>query len=442
MYNKTYTYILCLIAVSILSLSAVLAFEQASGQCISMRIAIICSSFFPVIDGVTIAVLNRLKQLSILGHQTIVFCPDYGPIKHIYPNYQTYTGEILPDVTIVNLPSTQSLALDFERDVTINSYKIMLIELEQFQPDIIHVDEAERLGVCWLKLPGVKYARQHSIPCIAWFHTNYLEYLDDYLRLPFGSNELIKKILGRIFAKIYNAYDHTLVSSSITQQKLAKLGVNNTLYADLLGYDIDLFQKSRDEKWLTRLAQKYKLSQLDNKIKLLFLGRLTPDKGWKFTLSSLAKLSPHVIEQIVIIVAGDGNLRSEIEQSLQELTPFTCLIGRVPPEDIPRLLMNSDIFVTNSEKETRGLTLIEAAAAGIPAIAPRAGGVIETIQDRETGFLYESQNQADFIEKLSFLITDADLRLTMGAKAKKVAQRWTWQKTVNNLLEIWQNKLV
>lgn len=403
-----------------------------------MRIAIICSSFFPVIDGVTIAVLNRLKQLSILGHQTIVFCPDYEPIKHIYPSYQEYTGEIFPGVKIVNLASTKSLALEFERDVNAKSYQTMIGELDRFQPNIIHVDEAERLGICWLKVPGVKYARQHNIPCVAWFHTNYLEYIDDYINLPLGSNKIIRKILGWIFAKIYNAYDHTLVSSSITEQKLVKLGIKNTLCAELLGYDAELFQPFSGEQWLT---QKYQLPNLENKIKLLFLGRLTPDKGWKFTLSSLLQLAPYIINHIAIIVAGDGTMKSEIEHSLRDLTSDVYLLGRVPPEDIPKLLMSSDIFVTNSEKETRGLTLIEAAAAGIPAIAPRSGGVMDTVQDGTSGFLYEAQNQADFNEKLSLLIADVNLRQIMGTEAKKIAQRWTWQTTVSNLLEIWLNQI-
>jgi glycogen synthase len=61
-----------------------------------MKIAIITSSFYPVIDGVTVAVYNRVKQLSTLGHQVIIFCPDYSVIKHIYPHWQDYTGEILP----------------------------------------------------------------------------------------------------------------------------------------------------------------------------------------------------------------------------------------------------------------------------------------------------------------------------------------------------------
>lgn len=404
-----------------------------------MKIAIICSSFFPVIDGVTIAVYQRLEQLSRLGHQVIVFCPDYSPIKSIYPNYQAYIGSVFPNIEVINLPSSKSIALDFERDVTIKSYKIVTEELEKFQPDIIHVDEAERLGVCFLKLPGVKYAKQHNIPCVAWFHTNYIDYFDDYFNLPLGLNKLIKKILSIIFAKIYNAYDLTLVSSSITAQRIKQIGIKNISCAELLGCDISQFNTVK--KRVSFYQEQYNLPNLENKTKLIFIGRLTPDKGWNFTLKSLAKLPPEILNKITIIIAGDGALKAEIKQTLQQLTPNTYLLGRITPQTVPALLTHGDIYITNSEKETRGLTIIEAAAAGIPAIAPRAGGVMDTIQDGETGFLYQPQSQADFLDKLSLLIDDSNLRQSMGAKAKIIAQQYSWQQTVNNLMEIWLQEI-
>ena len=403
-----------------------------------MKIAIICSSFFPVIDGVTIAVFNRLEQLSRLGHQAIVFCPDYQPLAHIYPNYREYTGKIFPGIEIINLPSTKSIALDFERDVTIISYKIVVEKLTEFKPDIIHVDEAERLGVCLLKLPGVKYARQNNIPSVAWFHTNYLDYFDDYFSLPLNLNKLIKKILGLIFAKIYNSYNITLVSSSITAGTIAKLGIKNIRYSDLLGCNFDLFERIKKPNLLT---EKYSLFNLENKIKLIFIGRLTPDKGWYFTVRSLYFLPANILDKIAIIVVGDGTLKEEIESSLKQLTPHVYLLGRVNPQAIPELLINSDIFITNSEKETRGLTVIEAAAAGIPAIAPAAGGVIDTIENGETGWLYQPQDEQDFIDKLTLLIEDSSLRQSMGNKAKELSLQWSWSKSVNNLVEIWSQEI-
>lgn len=405
-----------------------------------MKIAIICSSFFPVIDGVTIAVYKRLEQLSILGYQVIVFCPDYSPIKHIYPNYQEYTGEIFPGIKIISLPSSKAIALEFERDVTIKSYQIVLEELNKFQPEIIHVDEAERLGICFLKLPGVKYAQQQNIPCVAWFHTNYIDYFDDYFSLSLGLNKLIKKLLSLIFTKIYNSYDSTLVSSSITAQNIKTMGIKNISCAELLGCDLSQFNNIA--KTTNFFIGQYNLPDIANKLKLIFIGRLTPDKGWNFALKTLPKLPPEIRNKIAIIIAGDGNLKTKIEQTLKHTIPNIYLLGRITPQAIPELLINGDILITNSEKETRGLTIIEAAAAGIPAIAPRAGGVIDTIQDGKTGFLYQPQNQADFLDKLTQLITNDDLRESMGAKAKELSYQYSWQKTINNLIEIWSQKII
>ena len=405
-----------------------------------MKIAIICASFFPVIDGVTIAVYKRLEQLSILGHQVRVFCPDYSPIKHIYPNYQEYTGEIFPGIQIISLPSSKAIALEFERDVTIKSYQIVIEELNKFQPEIIHVDEAERLGICFLKLPGVKYAQQHNIPCLAWFHTNYIDYFDDYFNLALGLNKLIKKILSLIFAKIYNSYDSTLVSSPITTQNLKTMGIKNVSCAELLGCDLSQFDNTvNTANFFTR---QYNLPDIENKLKLIFIGRLTPDKGWDFALKTLPKLSPEILNNIAIIIVGDGNLKIAIEQTLKQIIPDIYLLGRIYPQAIPKLLINGDILITNSEKETRGLTVIEAAAAGIPAIAPRAGGVIDTIQDGNTGFLYQPQNQADFLDKLTQLIANNNLRESMGAKAREFSQQYSWQQTVKNLVEIWAQKII
>ena len=404
-----------------------------------MKIAIICSSFFPVIDGVTIAVYQRLKQLSILGHQVVVFCPDYSAIAQIYSNYRQYQGDILPGIEIVSLPSAKAIALDFERDVTAKSYQIVREKLAELKPDIIHVDEAERLGLCFFKIPGIKYAKQHHIPCVAWYHTNYIDYLDDYLSLPFGLNKLVKQLLKLIFAKIYNSYDATLVSSSVTKQKIEQLEIENAIDAELLGCDVARFKDVT--KTSNYFSRQYNLPDLKDKIKLIYLGRLTPDKGWDFALRSLTKLAPELTDKIAIIIAGDGNLKSKIEQDLRQIISDIYLIGRIEPRGIPELLVNGDIFITNSEKETRGLTVIEAAAAGIPTIAPKAGGVIDTIKDGETGFLYAPQNSEDFLSKLTLLISDRDLRQSMEYKAKQQAEQYSWEKTVNNLVEIWLQQI-
>ena len=299
-----------------------------------MKIAISSSGFLPVIDGVTVTQINRLRELSQYGHQFVLFCPDYSQLANIYPHWQAYTGNILPGVRVVNLDSESFLGLDFERNVSNKSYQIVIQELRSFQPNIIHVDEPERLFAGFLKIPGIDYAKRANIPCISFFHTNLLEYGKDYFNTPTAIDRVIKYILKFPLAWIYNSYDLTLVSSQITQKKLTKLGINNLLNEELLGIDIEKFSlKLRKTDFF---AHKYQIPNIDKKVKLIFLGRLTPDKGWKFTIEAFTKIAQEInLENLALIIAGDGSMRERISQELAKLTPHTYLLGRVPQRTYP-----------------------------------------------------------------------------------------------------------
>ena len=144
-----------------------------------MKIAILASGFLPVIDGVTVSGFYRLQKLSQWGHEVLFFCPDYSALADIYPNWQDYTGNIFPGVRVVSLKS-KPYFVDFERDFAWSSYRQVKQELANFQPDIIHVDEPERLFVNFWRLAGIKFARSHQIPCVGFFRTNFLEYLEDF----------------------------------------------------------------------------------------------------------------------------------------------------------------------------------------------------------------------------------------------------------------------
>ncbi|NEP08256.1 MAG: glycosyltransferase family 4 protein, partial [Okeania sp. SIO4D6] len=142
-----------------------------------------------------------------------------------------------------------------------------------------------------------------------------------------------------------------------------------------------------------------------------------------------------------IIIVGDGPMRDEISNRLTKLTKNVYLLGRVPPENIPNILKNSDFHVTASEKETRGLTVLEAFAAGIPVVAPQAGGVMENIQDGWNGLLFKPRNQENFCEKLKLLIEDSNLRIQMGINAKESVVKYSWDNAVANLVKIWQEQI-
>lgn len=405
-----------------------------------MKIAILSSGFFPVIDGITVTLLNRIKKLSQFGHTVLLFCPDYSFLEKIYPDYKIYTGSILPGVTVINLPSTSFLDLEFERNVTRSSYRILLEELEKFKPDIIHVDEPERLFWGFFRIPGVDFAKRYGIPCVSFFHTNFLEYGEDYFPLPALPKLIVESSLKLFLRWLYNFYDLTLVSSDITYKKLLDWKIERVCKADLLGVNLDRYNSALKNKDYWRA--KHHIYGIDDKIKLVFLGRLTPDKGWKFTLDAFSKIVDEIdLDKIAAIVVGDGSMRDEITKNFSRFTPNVYFLGRIPPQDVIPLFANADIHVTTSMKETKGLTILEAFAAGIPVIAPRAGGVVDSIRDSWNGFLFTPKDENDFISKLKTLIDNPSLRESMGANARQYVARYSWNNSVQNLLEIWQEQI-
>lgn len=404
-----------------------------------MRIAIVTSGFLPLIDGVTVSGWQRLKRLSQGGHEVILFCPDYSSLEADYPHWREYTGNILPGVKVVNLPSDSFVGLACEPNVTTGSYQILLAELEQFQPEIIHVDEPERLYVGFWRIAGLDYAKRAKIPCIGFFRTNFLDYLADYFPLPQPVLAVVKFLLQKLIVWVYNSYDLTLVTSKVTYPKVIELGIKNVQYQSLVGFAHDRFTDNLRQP--NFFETRYGLDKVDSLVKVVFLGRLYPDKGWDFTLDALETAQTINLGKVALIIAGDGPMREPISQRLSNLCPHLHLLGRVAPEDVPALLSNCDFHVTTSEKETRGLTILEAFAAGIPVLAPNSGGVVENIQPGENGLLFRPGDRQDFTQKLQLLIENQSLRTAMGDRAKNLVQQFSWEQAVTNLLAIWQQAI-
>lgn len=411
-----------------------------------MKIAIISSGFFPVIDGVTITVMQRVQRLSHWGHQVLILCPDYSPISALYPNWAAYVGEFLPQVTVKPLASAPFMGLEFDRNVKKSAYPDLLQALREFQPDLIHVDEPERLQLGFDKIPAAAFAKQQGIPCVSFLHTNFIDYLEDYFSLPRPVIRLMQAVSRRIVSHIYNAYDATLISSPTTYTKARQMGIRNAIQAELLGVELAKFDpKLRQPDFF---AQEYQLPGLEAKTKLLFLGRLTPDKGWAFTVNAFTQMAAdpryrELLASLVLIIAGDGPLRDELTQKFAALSAQAQLqiqfLGRVSPDAVPALLINSDLHVTASEKETRGLTLLEACAAGIPVLAPAAGGVVDTVQTGQTGLLFQPQNWQDFAAQLQQLATQPNLRQQLGQTARAYIADQDWDSAVQRLLDLWQD---
>ncbi|MBI2050367.1 MAG: glycosyltransferase family 4 protein [Parcubacteria group bacterium] len=102
-----------------------------------------------------------------------------------------------------------------------------------------------------------------------------------------------------------------------------------------------------------------------------------------------------------LVIVGDGELRPQLEEQIKKLNlaDQVHLTGQLP--DAHQYLKAFDIFVLASRKEGFPYVLLEAAAAGVPIVATRVGGVPEIIHDEITGYLAEPCNPDELAQKIS-----------------------------------------
>lgn len=104
--------------------------------------------------------------------------------------------------------------------------------------------------------------------------------------------------------------------------------------------------------------------------------------------------------------------------------PGVVFHGRMPNEKLlGEFLPGMDVMCLPTSSDMSPLVLIEAAAAGLPAVASRLGAIPEIVLDGETGILVDPGNEAGFLEALLRLRAEPGLRREMGQRAWDLARR-------------------
>ena len=131
-----------------------------------------------------------------------------------------------------------------------------------------------------------------------------------------------------------------------------------------------------------------------------------------------------------VAIAGRGRDADRLAGRIAEYSAPVSLLGGVSDDDLPRLVGAADVFVMlcrnrwlGLEQEGFGIVFLEAAAAGVPQVAGGSGGAGEAVIDHETGFVLGRPSDAGLAaEAIGRLLTDRELRDTMGAAARARAE--------------------
>jgi glycosyltransferase involved in cell wall biosynthesis len=169
---------------------------------------------------------------------------------------------------------------------------------------------------------------------------------------------------------------------------------------------------------------------------LLYIGTLQPRKNIPVTIEALKNLD------IKLVLAGNRNARNfdqKIDETIKKnnLADKIIFPGWIDEEDKPALLQMAACFVFPSLYEGFGIPIIEAMAAGTPVVCSDIPVLREIGQD--AALFCEAKNSKDFAEKIHSVLTDENLRNNLIEKGKNIAQNFTWQKTAEKTLEVYES---
>ena len=382
-----------------------------------MRIAHFTNTYKPDINGVARSVTTFRDALTRLGHQVFVFAQeapqDYA---ETVPYIFRYPG--------VNIPQ-------FNYSVTMPHSPTVNKMLPSLKLDVIHSNHPIALGDV-----AAKRAKKLNLPLVFTFHTQYIEYADEYTvaYLPF-SQAFVEGIIAERLAKYLNRCQHIITPSDSIKQNLADYGgLTERVTTIPTGIDLEPYRQADGQA----IRRKYNWDQARV---LVSIGRLAEEKNVKTLLSAVAKVMKQN-DDVRLLLIGDGPQRSELEKYTRELgiAEWVKFTGRIPFEEIPAHLKAADIFCFASITETQGLVTTEALAAGLPVVAVNATGTNDAVTDGVEGLLTENDVEA-LAQALNRVLNDKALLAQLKVATVKKAESFDMMTQAQKLVAVYKQAI-
>jgi len=159
----------------------------------------------------------------------------------------------------------------------------------------------------------------------------------------------------------------------------------------------------------------------------LYVGRLKRYKQIDVAIRALGALSPPAR----LLVAGTGDDRGRLEALARRLglAERVTFLGYVSEAEKIALYRRVWAVVLASLKEGWGITNLEAAACGTPALAADNSALRESVRDGETGYLFATGDAAALGAAMSRVAADPAVRERLGRGARAFAETFSWERT-------------
>ncbi len=362
-----------------------------------MRITYVTESFPPDVNGVAHTAVRVAEYLHTAGHEPLVIAPE--PARGVPLPDDGFAFPILrvPSVAVPVYPGFR-VGLPGGR---------VRAAIAEHRADLVHLAGPFVLGA-----GGCAAALREQVPLVAVYATDLPAYARTYHTGAVG-----EAIAWHRLRKIHNACDLTLSPCTATAADLRAHGIERVrVWAR--GVDCQRFDPAkRSERLHAELAA-------GADVVVGYVGRLATEKRLDL-LTQVARL-PGV--RLVLVGSGPA------EAAVRRAVPSAVFLGPHGGEQLARIYASFDVFVHAGPHDTFGQTLQEAAASGLPVVAPAAGGPLDLVRDGVTGFLVQPNDAAALGDAVGALVADPELRAAQGGAGRQLVLGRTWPVLCDELI--------
>ena len=295
--------------------------------------------------------------------------------------------------------------------------------IRAYRPHILHTHTAKAGFVG--RLAAVLSPRPRPIIV----HTYHGHVLEGY----FGRRRsALYRFLERRLARVSECL---IGVSQATVDDLVRLGVAPPHRFRVVPIGLDLRRFARPSPDAVAMLRDQCGARADE-VLLAFVGRLVPIKRVDLVLRAVAAARRQGVA-LRLVVVGDGPCRASLEELAHRLgiSDIVRFLGYLP--DTSAAAAAADIAILASDNEGTPVALIEAAAAGCPAVATAVGGVPDVVAPG-TGVLVPAGDHAGLARGVARLAGDAELREEMGARAREhVVMRFSIDRLLRDIEQLY-----
>ncbi len=338
------------------------------------RTAIVTGSAYPAVDATTTMLRATVDRLVDRGHELLVVAPGPGPAS--------YRGVRVHRVGTLEKAGPQ-----------------VREALSAFAPDVLLLPSPGRLG-----RTALKHARDRDLPTLVVEHSPLLDTSTDHWR-----------------RKVADRADRVVVTSRWMSGRVAELDVDAPAWAP--GVDTTAFTPGLRDEWLHDSWARAGAGT-EEPVVVGYVGGLDKRHGVR-RLAALAD-----VPGVRLVLVGDGPERGWLAARL----PGATMLGTLQTGDLTVVLPSLDVLVHPGEHQTCCHVLREAAASGVPVLAPRSGGAPEVVRHLESGLLYDPRARRGLLDAVDAVVRDPH-RALLGGRGRELALARSWTSAVDELLD-------